>query len=194
MGQSILWLVECKAWQTRIPKEKVLAHRQIVDDLGADRGFVMNEKGFQKGALEAALNANVQLTSLAELRETCGHDLGLERLRRIYERIFSCRERYWDIPKSVRIDYGLRGEFDPSAYSGDRVINTVESCAIRAILSGFPVVYDEVLVPMSRLSGGTIDPGSVSLVFDEPHELVTHLSEKIIELEMLLTRAERHTF
>lgn len=154
----------------------------------------MNEKGFQKGALEAALNANVQLTSLAELRETCGHDLGLERLRRIYERIFSCRERYWDIPKSVRIDYGLRGEFDPSAYSGDRVINTVESCAIRAILSGFPVVYDEVLVPMSRLSGGTIDPGSVSLVFDEPHELVTHLSEKIIELEMLLTRAERHTF
>jgi len=132
----------------------------------------------------------VQLTSLAELAETCGYDFALEQLRRIYERIWACRERYWDIPKSVRIDYGLRGDLDPRAYSGDRVISTVESCAIRAILSGFPVVYDEVLVPISRLSGGTIDPSSDSVVFDEPNELVSHLSGKITELERLLTKAE----
>ena len=192
MGQNILWLVECKAWKTRIPKEKILVHRQIVADVGADRGFVMSESGFQKGALEAALLANVQLTSLSELAESCGIDLAHEQLRHIYVRISSCRERYWDIPKGVRIDCGLRGEFDPTAYSGDRVINTVESCVIDAMLSGFPVVYDEVLVPLTRLSGGPIEADSSSLVFEEPGALVSHLIDKVGELEGLLTAAESH--
>ena len=64
-GFDVLWLVECKAWKTAIPKEKVLALRTIVDDVGADRGFIMAESGYQSGALlHLALNAIVMLTSL----------------------------------------------------------------------------------------------------------------------------------
>lgn len=185
-----MWIVECKDWQTRIPKEKVLVLRQIVDDVGADRGFLMNEVGFQKGALEAALLSNVELTSLAALGETCAYDLATEQLRRIYDRIRECRERYWEIPKSVRIEQGLRGEYDPLAYSGDRVTKTVEACAIWAILIGYPVVYDEVMVPLSVMASAPIEPGDHSIVFHRPDELVEHLSTKVVELEDLLTRAE----
>jgi hypothetical protein len=32
VGIPIMWLVECKHWQSPIPKEKVLALRSIVDD------------------------------------------------------------------------------------------------------------------------------------------------------------------
>lgn len=80
-GLKITWLVECKAWNSAVPKEKVLALRMIVDDTGADRGFLMAEKGYQSGALEAAHLTNVTLTSLADLRETLAYDLGLSQLK-----------------------------------------------------------------------------------------------------------------
>jgi hypothetical protein len=37
----------------------VLALRQIVTDVGADRGILLSEKGFQSGAVEAATLTNV---------------------------------------------------------------------------------------------------------------------------------------
>lgn|ERR1700681_4778254 len=114
------------------PKEKILAMRQIVTDLGADRGFLLNAKGYQRGALEAAREANAHLTSLTDLAEACQHDLAMAKVRSIYARVQADRERYWDLPKTVRIDHHLRGDLDPTAYSGDRVIKTIEACAIGA--------------------------------------------------------------
>ena len=67
-GFSLLWLVECKFWKRRISMEKVLAFRSIVDDVGADRGILIAEDGYQSGSFEAASNTNVIATSLAELR------------------------------------------------------------------------------------------------------------------------------
>jgi Restriction endonuclease len=33
------WIVECKYWKRRIPKERVAALITIVEDIGADRGL-----------------------------------------------------------------------------------------------------------------------------------------------------------
>src|SRR5467141_1043423 len=41
------WLVECKFWKTAIPKEKVLAFQSVMTDIGADKGFLLSETGFQ---------------------------------------------------------------------------------------------------------------------------------------------------
>jgi restriction system protein len=68
LGFDLLWLVECKHWNTPVSKLHVLALREIVSDTGADRGIMMAESGYQSGAVEAANLTNVQLTSLAELR------------------------------------------------------------------------------------------------------------------------------
>src|SRR5476649_2559669 len=53
-GFDVRWIVECKYWKTAVTKLHVLALREIVSDLGADRGIVLCEMGFQKGAVEAA--------------------------------------------------------------------------------------------------------------------------------------------
>ena len=66
-GFDLLWLVECKKWKTRVSKLHVLALREIVHDIGADRGIILSESGFQRGAIEAATLSNVQLTSLSDL-------------------------------------------------------------------------------------------------------------------------------
>src|SRR5271169_1004899 len=66
-GFAIKWIIECKHWKSAVTKLHVLALREIVSDLGADRGIILCETGFQSGAVEAANLSNVQVTSLAAL-------------------------------------------------------------------------------------------------------------------------------
>ena len=69
-GLKITWVVECKFWKRAIGKEKVMALKAIVDDIGADRGVILSERGFQSGATRAAMKTNLILTSLVDLRRT----------------------------------------------------------------------------------------------------------------------------
>lgn len=70
-GIECTWVVECKLWKSKVPKEKVMALKSIVDDIGADRGIIVSEKGFQSGALDAVRDSNITLvTSLEEFEKT----------------------------------------------------------------------------------------------------------------------------
>ena len=108
VGFDINWLVECKCWKTKVSKLHVLALREIVADVGADRGILLSETGFQSGAIETANFTNVQVTSLANVRETASNNIYSMRLRELYDRVEDCKDRYWDIPKAQRIEFGLR--------------------------------------------------------------------------------------
>lgn len=72
-GIPNLWIVECKQYNRPVAKDKPLALRAIADDVGADRGFLLCEKGFQRGAREVVEKTNILVTSLAEL-EAAGRD------------------------------------------------------------------------------------------------------------------------
>ncbi|HEY4760580.1 MAG TPA: restriction endonuclease [Thermoguttaceae bacterium] len=70
-GVVCRWVVECKLWNSRVRKEKVLTLKAIVEDVGADRGILFSESGFQSGALDAARKSNVTLvSSLEEFKQT----------------------------------------------------------------------------------------------------------------------------
>jgi DNA-binding beta-propeller fold protein YncE len=80
-GIKCTWLVECKLWKTRVTKEKVMALKSIVDDVGADRGIIVSEVGFQSGALNAVRDSNVTLvTSLEEFERTTSANSNEEQL------------------------------------------------------------------------------------------------------------------
>jgi hypothetical protein len=74
-GFPITWIMECKYWNKAVPKEKVLVLSQIVADVGADRGFLLSESGFQSGAISATHCTNVTLASLPDLRENTQAEL-----------------------------------------------------------------------------------------------------------------------
>ncbi len=74
-GVPFVWIVECKAWKSNITKEKVMALSSIVQDVGADRGFLLSETGFQSGAIKATRKSNITLTSLEDLKFNIGSDL-----------------------------------------------------------------------------------------------------------------------
>ena len=141
-GFQIRWIVECKRWQTRITKLHVLALREIVSDIGADRGIVLAEAGYQAGALEAANLTNVQPTSLAALRVTAVSQVYTMRVMELYDRVQSCRERYWAIDKYDRIEHGLRPDVGQTGYMGDHIITLADDLLKKAMRGVYPIEAD----------------------------------------------------
>jgi Restriction endonuclease len=74
-GLETRWVVECKCWNTPVTKEKVLVLKSVVDDVGADRGLLISEAGFQSGAVRASGHSNVTLTALRDFAETAQEEL-----------------------------------------------------------------------------------------------------------------------
>jgi restriction system protein len=191
LGLDVLWLVECKAWRNPVSKDKVFVLRTIVDDVGADRGLMMAERGYQSGALEAARLTNIVLTSLADLRETARYDLAEIQLESLLRRISACRNRYWAIGKYDRIDFGLRPDTLTRGYSGDTVITAVQAAVIYAMTRGFPLIYERTTAANSIYAGGDLkaDPSDPRAI-NTPWDLFAVLDSEVAELEQLLDRAE----
>jgi hypothetical protein len=98
-GIRQFWVVECKFWQTAIPKEKVLTLQSIIQDVGADKGFLLSESGFQAGAVRAAESTNILLTSLETLRADATSELAVlsidHALRRYEDALSRLRDMTW---------------------------------------------------------------------------------------------------
>jgi hypothetical protein len=86
-GIELLWVVECKLWNTPVPKEKVAALKAIVDGVGADRGLAMSQSGFQSGAIQIAKQKNISLSSLEDLRANAAEELLAARVEAAEQRI-----------------------------------------------------------------------------------------------------------
>jgi len=180
-GFQILWIVECKQWQTRISKLHVLALREIVSDMGADRGILLAEVGYQAGALEAATLTNVQLTSLATLRITAESQAYTMRLIELYDRVQSCRERYWAIDKYSRIEHGLRPDVGQSGYMGDHIITLADDLLKKGMRGVYPIEMDRLYRVVSEKL-----PSSLASIRD----LHNAVEDMVIDLEAKLNAAE----
>ena len=180
-GFGIVWIVECKYWTKRVTKLHVLALREIVADLGADRGILLSEGGFQSGAIEASTLTNVHVSSLSTLRDTASAEIMAMRLRELYDRVEMCRQRYWDIPKGERIDGGLRPDSGAVGYSGDHVINLTTDLVSKAFREIYPVEVDS-LVGIAMFGA--------EREFISASEIVTFVESKLDELEVKLAECE----
>jgi len=60
---------ECKDWRTNVPREKVHAFRTVMDETGANRGYIISRVGFQIGAIEAANATNAELLTFEQFQE-----------------------------------------------------------------------------------------------------------------------------
>ncbi|MFS2201996.1 restriction endonuclease [Pseudomonas sp. Pseusp3] len=174
LGFDITWIVECKHWKTPVNKLHVLALREIVADVGADRGILLSESGFQSGAVEAANLTNIQVTSIKEISKSAGPSIYAMRLRDLFDRTGICKERYWDIPKRVRIEFGLRDEVGGVNYSGARVIDMCVDLLTKAFRGVYPFESEdlEVLLKFGK-----------EKKFESSVEVVELVEQKISELE-----------
>lgn len=181
VGFDITWFVECKYWSSRVSKLHVLALRQIVADLGADRGILLSEAGFQSGAIEAATLTNVHLTSLADLRATVCTEIMTVRLRELHDRVEACRVHYWDTPKEKRIAHGLRPEVGTIGYSGAQVIDLACDLLLKAFRGAYPIKSDTL--------AALTTPG-FERQFESAEDVFSAVEPLISDLEAKLRQAE----
>jgi len=175
VGFELLWLVECKHWKSPVSKLHVLGLREIVTDLGADRGILLCEAGFQAGAIEAASLTNVHASSLATLSLETRKDVSAMRLRDIADRVTIAKVLYWDLDKSYRIEVGLRAEAFEHSYSGTLVLQYLETVLSEARLERYPIQMGEY----GRLTG-----------FDLP-KMYRNLDEVVIALDPMIADLEK---
>lgn len=178
-GFDVRWVVECKHWKAPVSKLHVLALREIVADLGVDRGILLSESGFQRGAREAAELTNVRVTSLALARAQSEHDIAAMRLTELWDRNEKCMRRRDAIPKQVAIETGLRPDLG-GGYSGRRVVE-----AMREVMgAGLRGAYPFEVSYMSQAMPGL--PPHI----ESPLVLVNIVDRFLTELEAKLTESE----
>jgi len=181
VGFDVVWIAECKHWSTNVSKLHVLALREIVADLGVDRGILLCEAGFQSGALEAATLTNVHLTSLAGLRNTATAEFTAMRFRELFDRVEACRVRYWDLPKQARIEAGLRPDLGGGGYSGNIVVELASDLLAKALRGSYPVTLDSMQ--------GLVVFGA-DRQFASAREILSVIEPMILDLEARLAACE----
>jgi len=135
-GINVIWIVECKLWRTAVPKDKVLTLQQIVQDIGADRGLLMSESGFQAGAIRCTQSSNITLSSLNELKEIANEELYKTRFKSISHRLKLLIDRYhtfipWDKFSHIRPSQLIGNSF-PSLF-------TIRTELFKAMGNSFPI-------------------------------------------------------
>ena len=59
-------ICECKYWKYKVPQNVIFSFRTIIQEIGANKGIVIAENGFQKGAYENAKHTNIELKTWSE--------------------------------------------------------------------------------------------------------------------------------
>ncbi|EEZ85196.1 hypothetical protein VME_49080 [Vibrio harveyi 1DA3] len=144
LGSDITWVIEAKKWKTNVPKEKVLALQTIVHDIGADRGFIISEKGFQSGAIKAAENSNISLVNFEQLLVSTREFMDLEILKHYEERYEMLSARYSAHPKHIRVDYNLKHDICPplSPFSGATLLGYIRDVIASIKSRNYPINTD----------------------------------------------------
>ena len=147
MGQNLTWIIEAKKWNSKVNKLQTLGLRTIVDDIGADKGFIISEKGFQKGAIEASKNTNISLLTFEQLRNQTIDYVHSEQLNHYLIRIDNIYERYFTHSKPIRKKYGLRGdlaEFNLT-FSVPWILITAKIAVEQALTNDYPISLETLL-------------------------------------------------
>ena len=179
-GIEANWVVDCKFWRKPVTKEKVLALMGVVQDVGADRGVLVSQKGLQAGAVRASEHTNVTLTSLEELRRTAQSDLTLSALHALETRAIAARHSLHHLYVVERTGPGSITSKPLPGVDGRAVLHeigrlsTLESGFERVRLGQppFPVEFD--------------DTGSRQIVAMTPEEFVTRAAAVIAGAEATL--------
>lgn len=181
IGQNIKWVIEAKYWNKRVSKLHVLALRQIVDDIGADKGFIISENGFQKGAIEAATNSNISLQTFDDLLKISSETFQNEILKTYSRRLNYILNRYFSHSKNIRIKYELRE--DPYVFKRKFSVYVLLIAISDAIISG---IKNEYPIDIETYLEEKYGDSSISNF----HQLINWLNCNLIEIEERILKAE----
>lgn len=178
LGTDFKWFIEAKYWNSNVTKETVHAFFTILQNTGADRGFIISKTGFQSGAIEATKHTNISLYTFEEFKKKTSHLVQSNILKSFLNRVILTSTRYWGHSKTIRIKYGLRYElFD---------YNEFLSCGVILVIVINLIFDQDITYPLdvSRYTEKQTEP------INSFHELTHWLNSSLNELDRRILNAE----
>ncbi len=68
-GRKYSIICECKHWNSNIPQSIIHSFRSIINDTGANVGYIISLKGFQSGSFKAANYTNIELVTWEQFQK-----------------------------------------------------------------------------------------------------------------------------
>lgn len=68
-NRRYLILCECKMWNSNIPQLYVHGLRTVINDIGANKGYIISTSDFQKGSINSVESTNVELLNWQEFQK-----------------------------------------------------------------------------------------------------------------------------
>ena len=162
-----------------------MALYQIAQDVGADRAFLFSESGFQAGAIAAARNTNVTLTSLGAVRESAGEDI-------INSALVALNRRLTDLDNWARRitgypDFPLnpKDAYFEETLATFGILLFLRLALQKALARDFPIIF-----PAVGTYGPVTSPDAESFL-RQADQAITTLSEMVGGLERMAEEAER---
>lgn len=179
-GLETRWVIECKYWNSAVPKEKVLALRSIVEDIGADRGILISAAGFQTGAVRASMKTNITLTDLDELKETAQEYLLTSVLHRLEVKAVELMYALHDLFTNEQKSPHSWTSKPRSGVDGNSVARTIGSLVV------LEYGFDRVRLKKPPYPIKFDDTGQRKVVVDTLDEFVAQASAFLREAELTL--------
>ena len=179
-GMDHLWIVECKDHNRPISKDRVLLLRQIVQEVGADRGILLAERGFQSGVYESAVNTNTLVTSLAELRQSATDEIFEIALIGLGRRVRKAQKHIFRLTIATSPNSGMLPVMSGGSWPGG-VIGLIGSLSIleqgvqQAMEREFPAPYcfSEDDRPLGAVRGDFVECAS---------SVLAQIEERVVQL------------
>lgn len=178
LGTDFKWLVEAKHWKSNVTKEIIHAFFTVLQNTGADRGFIISKNGFQSGAIEATKHTNISLYTFEEFKKKTSHLVQSNVLKSLLNRAILTSVRYWGHTKKTRIKYELRYDI----YD----IRQILSCGMILIILTEIIADEDIEYPLdvSRYIQKKTD------LINNFHELVHWLNLNLNEIDRKILDAE----
>ncbi|CAI0699210.1 Restriction endonuclease [Serratia liquefaciens] len=178
LGTDFKWFVEAKYWNSNVTKEIVHAFFTVLQNTGADRGFIISKTGFQSGAMEATKNTNISLYTFEEFKKKTNHLVQSNILKSFLNRSVLTSARYWGHSKEIRTKYDLRYEsFD---------YREIFSCGVILIIVTELIINEDITYPLDVSHYGV----NQALPINSFHELMHWLNSNLNELDRRILDAE----
>ena len=69
IGRKNKVIIECKYWDANIPQTIIHAFRTVLNDIGANTGYIVAKSGFQSGSFNASQYSNIELLTWEQFQD-----------------------------------------------------------------------------------------------------------------------------
>jgi Restriction endonuclease len=183
-GLEVFWIIECKCWNSTVTKEKVLALKSVIEDVGADRGLLISKSGFQAGAIRAAEATNITLTDLGQIRELTSGDLQTALIQQLEKSATELRYALLELNSAERARHYRRGVLFP--------VDSLDVFHAVGVLSILQFGFDQVRLGRPPYPYTVSESGAGMNFTDSLEEFIGHAKEIVTKIETALDALRRH--